>query len=140
MSDGVVVKFILNNIHTISGDPDYESLNKIIQALYSNVATLPTMLAGGKHGHIGLIMKDTLYTTLMTGTPWEDLDDTGSISTIATNFTDAHHQQANVLVPDETVHLSHNLNPLPRCERCRRQVPAGRPNTRNYASENCNKG
>ena len=40
-------------------------------------------------------MKNTLYSTLATGTPWEDPDDTGLRPTISTNATAAHLQQAN---------------------------------------------
>ena len=36
--------------------------------------------------------------------------------------------------------LDENPNPLPKCERCGRQVPLGRLNTRNYAYENCKQG
>ena len=32
--------------------------------MYGNAATLPTTLGGGAHGHVGLIMKATLYVTL----------------------------------------------------------------------------
>ena len=31
-----------------------------------------------------------------------------------------------------------NLNPLPRCKHCGRQVPAGRLNTTHYSYEKCN--
>ena len=33
--------------------------------------------------------------------------------------------------------LEEHLNPLPKCERCGSQVPAGSLNTRHYATENC---
>ena len=68
--DNVVANFFIKTLPTISGEPDYESLNEIIQALYANSVTLPTTLAGVKHGHIGLIMKDTIYATLASGTLW----------------------------------------------------------------------
>ena len=60
----VVSKFVMKTIPIIIGDPDHESLNYKIQALYANVATLPTNLTGGKHGHSGLIVKCNLYATL----------------------------------------------------------------------------
>ena len=90
-----VAKFVINNLPTISGDPYYESLNEMIQALYSNAGTLPTTVAGVKYGHVGLIIKDTLYATLVTVIPWEDSDDPVSIPTIDTNATSSHCQQAN---------------------------------------------
>ena len=36
--------------------------------------------------------------------------------------------------------LEEHLNPLPKCKHCGSQVPAGRLNTRHYASENCKQG
>ena len=36
----------------------------MMQMLYANKATLPTTAGGGTHGHIGLIMKSVLYSTL----------------------------------------------------------------------------
>ena len=66
--DEVVAKFFLNTLPTLSLDPEYESPNEIIQALYDNATTLPTNLSSGKHGNIVLIMKYTLYARLDTGT------------------------------------------------------------------------
>ena len=66
----VVDKILIKILPTISGDPDYEYLNKMIPALYANVVTLTKTLAGGKHVHVGLIMKDTLLTTLEMITLW----------------------------------------------------------------------
>ena len=67
----------------------------MIQSLYANATTLATNMDGVKNGHVGLITKDTLYTTLATGTPWEYPYDPGAIPTIAKNSTVAHHQQAH---------------------------------------------
>ena len=66
----VVAKFFINTLLTISGDTDYESIKKMVQYLYSNADTLPKTLDGVKHGHVDLIMKDTLCATLVTVTPW----------------------------------------------------------------------
>eukprot|EP00957_Ditylum_brightwellii_P016183 1217560-Ditylum_brightwellii.AAC.1 len=35
-----------------------------MQQLYKNAATIPSSLRGGAHGHIGLVMKPTLYSSL----------------------------------------------------------------------------
>ena len=66
----IIAKVVIKTLPTISGDPDQESINEMIQALYANAATLPTIMAGGKHGHIGLMMKDTMYVTLEMVTQW----------------------------------------------------------------------
>ena len=75
--DGVVSKFVIKTLYTTSRDMDYEYLKETTEALYANDATLPTTLDGEKHGHVVPIMKDSLYATLETGTPWEDPDDRG---------------------------------------------------------------
>ena len=76
--DEVVAKFVIKTQSVISGEPDYDSLKKNIQAIYGHAATLPTNLAGRKHGHVGLIMKENMYSTWVTVTPWEDLDELGA--------------------------------------------------------------
>eukprot|EP00957_Ditylum_brightwellii_P069135 5249734-Ditylum_brightwellii.AAC.1 len=35
-----------------------------MQQLYENAATIPSSLGGGAHGHIGLVMEPTLYSSL----------------------------------------------------------------------------
>ena len=62
--DKSIVNFVIKTLPKISGDPDYESLNYIIQELYVNAATLTKNIAGGKHVCIVVIMNYTLYTTL----------------------------------------------------------------------------
>ena len=57
MINEVVAKFVITTLPTTSGDPDYESLNEIIQELYDNSDTLPITLYVGKYVHVGLIMK-----------------------------------------------------------------------------------
>ena len=87
----VITKFFINTLPTISGEPEYEFLNEIIQASYENSDTLPTTLAGRKHDHIGIILKENPCATLATGTPLEDPDDTDASPTITTNATFDHH-------------------------------------------------
>ena len=91
----IINKFIINTLPTSSRDSDYESLNDIIQAVYANIVTLMTMLAGGKHKHVGLIIKYTIYATLETGKPWEEPKEPFTILTIPKNFVVTNFQQAN---------------------------------------------
>ena len=49
-----------------------------------------TTLAGDKHGHAGLIMKDTLYVTMTTIKSWKELKDPGLSSTIPEKVTVDH--------------------------------------------------
>ena len=62
--DDIIEKFLMKTLSIISGEPDYASINTMVQFIYGNSASLPTTLGGGQHGHIGLIITHLLYTTL----------------------------------------------------------------------------
>ena len=51
-------KFKIKTPTTISGEPDYASLNEMIQTLYYNDATLLTNIYGWKHVQFSLIMNE----------------------------------------------------------------------------------
>ena len=53
------------------------------------------MPVGRKYGHIGLIMKDTIYTIPMAETPWVDPTEPGTRPTISTNATVSYRKQGN---------------------------------------------
>jgi hypothetical protein len=63
--DAIVAKFPVKSIPTITGEPDYDAINQVVQTLYGNAASLATALGGGAHGHIGNIMTPPLYATLI---------------------------------------------------------------------------
>ena len=58
----------------------------MMQSLYGNVATIKTLLGGGRPGHLGLIMKEVLYVTL-SGTPFIVPQDPGPLSVFNPNQT-----------------------------------------------------
>ena len=62
--DDIVAKFPTKILPLIPGKPEYDCISHLNQLMYGNAATLPTSLGGGAHGHVGLIMKTTLYVTL----------------------------------------------------------------------------
>ena len=62
--DNIVAKFPTKILPPIPGEPDYDCISQLDKIMYGNAATLPTTLGGGAHGHVGLIMKATLYVTL----------------------------------------------------------------------------
>ena len=74
--DDIVAKFPMKQIPIITGEPDYASINDMVQNLYGNAASLPTTIGGGAHGHIGLLMTPALYATL-SPSPYESPDDPG---------------------------------------------------------------
>lgn len=77
--DAIVAKFPNKTIPTITDEPDYASINIMVEILYGNAASLPTTLGGGAHGHIGLIMTPALYATLAPGTPYNNPIDPGPV-------------------------------------------------------------
>ena len=62
--DDIVTKFPTKFLPPIPDEPDYDCISQLNQIMYGNAATLPTTLGCGAHGHVGLIMKATLYVTL----------------------------------------------------------------------------
>ena len=60
----IISKFTVKELTRIDGDPNYAAINKLIQRLYGNAATLLTTLGVGRHGHARLITKNTIYATL----------------------------------------------------------------------------
>ena len=97
--DDVVSKFPIKTIPTIDGEPDYNTINTMMQLLYGNAASLPTILGGVQHGHIGIIMTSKLYTTLAT-TPYKSPPDPGITPTYAIGAS-AEIRQTNFLIHKE---------------------------------------
>jgi hypothetical protein len=76
--DAIVAKFPVKSIPTITGEPNYDAINQMVQTLYGNAASLATTLGGGAYGHIGNIMTPPLHATL-TATPYELPMDPGAL-------------------------------------------------------------
>ena len=81
--DDVVAKLPMKTMPKIDRETDYGNINTMMQLLYGNAASLPTMLGGGQHGYIGIVMNPQLYTTLA-NTPYESPPDPGITPTHAT--------------------------------------------------------
>ena len=64
-----------------NGLPTYESIKEIHMKLKSNAASLPSSLGGGAHGHLGLILSDTIYHTF-TGHHFVQIGYPGAVATI----------------------------------------------------------
>ena len=48
----------------IEGQPTYDDLRRLRDALYANAAAIPSTQGGGNHGHLGMIMDPVVYATL----------------------------------------------------------------------------
>ena len=86
--DNVTAKFPMKGMPKIGGEPNYVTINTMMQLLYGNSASLPTTLGGGQHGHIRIIMIPQLYTTLA-NTPYESPPDPGITPNHATGASAA---------------------------------------------------
>ena len=60
----IISKFTVKHPPNHDGEPTYKIINKWMQLVYANAATLPTTLGGGRHGHLGMIIQPTLYATV----------------------------------------------------------------------------
>ena len=66
----IVTNLLFNTLPRIDGEPDFAYLSDMTRSLYVNAASLPTTIRGGAHRHVGMIMKDTLYTNIA-ATVWD---------------------------------------------------------------------
>eukprot|EP00957_Ditylum_brightwellii_P206344 15347934-Ditylum_brightwellii.AAC.2 len=62
--DKIKAKFPHPMLQRVEGEPDYAAINVIMRQFYENAATITLILGGGAHGHIGLVMEPTLYSSL----------------------------------------------------------------------------
>ena len=72
----ITAAFTHAKLDSIEGEPNYESLKKLREQLGENAARIPTTYGGGKYGHLGLIIKPSVYLTLA-GTAFEIPNDPG---------------------------------------------------------------
>ena len=84
--DDIIAKFPMKTLPILSGEPDYASINIMVQFLYSNAASLPTTLGDGQHGHIRLITTHLLYTTLAPNTAYTAPIEPGLLPPMAANL------------------------------------------------------
>ena len=76
--NNIIAKFPIKTLPHIKGEPTYKSINEMIQLLNAIAATLPTTAGGETHGHMRLMMKPELYSTL-SETPYTVPVDPGPI-------------------------------------------------------------
>ena len=87
------------NITKIGGEPTNKDMNQLTQELGAMLATVPTTNGGGDHGHIGMILDDSEYTSFSTGSNTFVVSNSRPVpSTVSTNEVDhlsqlAEHKQ-----------------------------------------------
>ena len=82
------------DITKIDGQPTDEDMNQLTRELGAMLATVPTTNGGGDHGHIGMILDDTEYTSFLTGSnPFVVPKNPGPFpTTVSTNEVDRLRQ------------------------------------------------
>ena len=61
--------FEIKEATRINGEPTYESLTNLQDQLKINAQAIPSVLGGGNHGHLGLVVSPTEY-QMITLTPF----------------------------------------------------------------------
>jgi hypothetical protein len=105
----IVAKFPVKTLPIITGEPDYATIGQITQTLYGNVASLPTTIGDGAHGHIGLIMTTVLYATL-TPTAYTVPDDPGPVVIHAANASQAIRERNSITYKEARRIYDNNAN------------------------------
>ena len=89
------------DIPKTDGQPTDKDMNQLTRECRAMLATLPTTNGGGDHGHIGMILKDSEYTSFSTGSTSFIVSKTPGPfpSTVSTNEVDnlcqlAEHKQS----------------------------------------------
>ncbi|KAL7476306.1 hypothetical protein ACHAW6_002177 [Cyclotella cf. meneghiniana] len=84
------------DIPKTDGQPTDKDMNQLTRECRALLATLPTTNGGGDHGHIGMILKDSEYTSFSTGSnSFIVSKNPGPIpSTVSTNEVDCLRQLA----------------------------------------------
>jgi hypothetical protein len=84
----------------------------MVQKLYGNAASLPTTIRGGAHGHIGLLMTPSLYTTL-SATPYiAPPPDPGPTPNHPHNATAAAHETIQIQRKEDRRIFNNNKNAI----------------------------
>ena len=64
--EDISAKFHIKTIPRIIGEPIYKAINKSREAMYKNVAAIPTEIGGGINGPIGLIVDEVVFANVAT--------------------------------------------------------------------------
>ena len=78
--------FTYPTIESQPGLPLYQSIHATHTKLKENTPSVQTNLGGGRHGLLGLVLKDTTYTTV-SGNPFMKPTNPGILPTIPANAT-----------------------------------------------------
>ena len=107
--DDIVTKFPTKILPPIPCKPDYECISQFNQIIYGNATILPTTLGGGEHGHVGLIMKATLYVTL-SATAYVTPNEPPLTPEVPSTATSASRQQLHDQHAEEHQIFTNNVN------------------------------
>ena len=90
--DQIIAKFLHKSFPVIDGEPYYHITHEMWNLIYVNAPTLTTIMGGGNHGHIGIVMQDMLYGTI-SPKPFFALVELGVTATVPLQATTAQLSQ-----------------------------------------------
>ena len=67
IQEEIKAKIVDKPVSRIHGQPSDLSVTVLTRELVKLASSVKTKLGGGKHGHIGLVLDDTKYTTISDG-------------------------------------------------------------------------
>eukprot|EP00957_Ditylum_brightwellii_P009314 704768-Ditylum_brightwellii.AAC.1 len=59
--NGITKLFPHQILPTIVGQPTYQTIYEVHKFLVEIASTIPSMIGGGNHGHLGLVIKASKY-------------------------------------------------------------------------------
>ena len=86
--DEIRLAFPHPEIPKVEGEPTYATIKALHDLLKSNAASIPTVLGGGGHGHLGLVMAGVLYAAV-TGQVFNRPNNPGAAPAVQAGATQA---------------------------------------------------
>lgn len=94
-TEALLAAFPHESLPKIVGKPDFDSLTSLRRLLCANAASVHSLLGGGAHGHLGMVLSVPSYQTLVPGTPYDPPVFPGAIPTHAPGATAAVRSDTN---------------------------------------------
>ena len=93
--DTLLGGFPHNPLPRIVGKPTFATLSATRKLLCANAASIPSLLGGGGHGHLGMILSAARYAILAPGTPYDTPAFPGAVPTHGANASAALRSDTN---------------------------------------------
>ena len=125
-AEDITARFKTTTLTKIEGEQTYNEMDDIRDELYRNAMAIKSPFGGGKHGHLGMIMKDVLYQT-EAGSAWTVATTSQSYPTFHLMKNDKYRDTWSTSLANEIGRLAQGIrdipgtNTIPSFERLRSQ-------------------